>query len=82
MISGVERDTISLPQFNLESVIQFSTEDGYSPNEIAAMRDFVIAGGTLIGMSQLHLGEECRIHLPKNGGNEVPRPVLLVIAFH
>ena len=48
VISGVERDTISLPQFNLESVIQFSTEDGYSPNEIAAMRDFVIAGGTLI----------------------------------
>ena len=48
VIAGVERDTISLPQFSGESVVTFASEDGYSPSEVDAIVDFVIKGGTVI----------------------------------
>ena len=51
VISGVERDTISLPRFTGEDdLIQFSEGDGYTSSEIVSISDFVSRGGTLILM--------------------------------
>jgi hypothetical protein len=51
VISGVERDTISLPRFTGDSdVIQFSEGDGYTSSEIVAIREFVERGGTVMLM--------------------------------
>ena len=51
VISGVERDTISLPKFTGdESIVDFREADGYTSSEISAIRDFVEAGGTLLLM--------------------------------
>lgn len=49
VISGVERDTISLPSFSGDSsVINLVEGLGYSNSEIEAIRTFVERGGTLI----------------------------------
>ena len=51
IVSGVERDTISLPRFTGDDdVIQFSEGDGYTSSEIMAIRDFVNRGGTVMLM--------------------------------
>ena len=51
VISGVERDTISLPRFTGEDdLIQYSEGDGYTSSEIVAISNFVSRGGTLILM--------------------------------
>ncbi|MDP6149402.1 MAG: hypothetical protein QF365_05450 [Candidatus Thalassarchaeaceae archaeon] len=51
VISGVERDTISLPKFTGdETIIDLKESDGYTTSEISAIKDFVDAGGTLILM--------------------------------
>tara|TARA_B100000959_G_scaffold287550_1_gene373870 strand:- start:8404 stop:10062 length:1659 start_codon:yes stop_codon:yes gene_type:complete len=51
VISGVERDTISLPRFTGDDdVIQFSEGDGYTSSEIVAIREFVDRGGTVMLM--------------------------------
>ena len=51
VISGVERDTISLPRFTGdENIIDLKESDGYTGSEIAAIKDFVKAGGTMLLM--------------------------------
>ena len=51
VISGVERDTISLPKFTGdETIVDFREADGYTSSEISVIRDFVDAGGTLLLM--------------------------------
>ena len=51
VISGVERDTISLPRFtDDDSVIELSDSDGYTGSEIEAIVQYVQAGGTLLLM--------------------------------
>ena len=51
VISGVERDTISLPRFTGdENIIDLRDSDGYTSSEIAAIKDFVKAGGTILLM--------------------------------
>jgi hypothetical protein len=51
IVSGVERDTISLPRFTGDdNVIQFSEGDGYTSSEIVAIQDFVNRGGTVMLM--------------------------------
>jgi len=51
VISGVERDTISLPRFTGDDdVIQFSEGEGYTSSEIVAIREFVERGGTVMLM--------------------------------
>ena len=51
IISGVERDTISLPRFTGdENVIEFSEGDGYTTSEILAIESFVQSGGTVLLM--------------------------------
>ena len=51
VVSGVERDTISLPRFTGDDdVIQFSEGDGYTSSEIVAIQDFVNRGGTVMLM--------------------------------
>ena len=51
VISGVERDTISLPRLTGEDdLVQFSEGDGYTSSEIVAISEFVSRGGTLILM--------------------------------
>ena len=51
VISGVERDTISLPRFTGDDdVVQFSEGDGYTSSEILAIREFVERGGTVMLM--------------------------------
>tara|TARA_Y100000588_G_scaffold133129_1_gene146001 strand:+ start:615 stop:2285 length:1671 start_codon:yes stop_codon:yes gene_type:complete len=51
IISGVERDTISLPRFTGEDdIVQFSEGDGYTSSEIVAISEFVERGGTVILM--------------------------------
>ena len=51
VISGVERDTISLPRFTGdENVIVFSAGDGYTTSEILAIESFVQRGGTVLLM--------------------------------
>lgn len=48
IIAGVERDTISIPQFSTDGFITFGSEDGYSPSEVDAIKEFVIAGGDVL----------------------------------
>ena len=49
VVSGVERDTISLPRFTGdENVIEFTEGDGYTTSEILAIESFVQRGGTVI----------------------------------
>ncbi|MDP6864022.1 MAG: hypothetical protein QGG96_01245 [Candidatus Poseidoniaceae archaeon] len=50
IVAGVERDTISLPQFSSEGFLTFASEDGYTPSEVDAIREFVIAGGDVLVM--------------------------------
>jgi hypothetical protein len=50
IIAGVERDTISLPQFSSDGFLTFATEDGYSPAEVSAIKEFVFAGGDVLVM--------------------------------
>ena len=51
VISGVEKDTISLPRFTGdENVIEFSEGSGYTTSEILAIDEFVEAGGTVLLM--------------------------------
>lgn len=48
ILAGVERDTLSLPQFDSDGFITIAAEDGYSPSEIDAIVEFVDAGGTAL----------------------------------
>ena len=48
IVAGVERDTLSLPQFDEDGFITIAAEDGYSPSEINAIVEFVEAGGTAL----------------------------------
>ena len=48
ILAGVERDTLSLPQFDSDGFITIASEDGYSPSEIDAIVEFVDAGGTAL----------------------------------
>ena len=51
VISGVERDTISLPRFTGDgNLVQFAEGDGYTSSEIESIRGFVKRGGTVILM--------------------------------
>ena len=50
IIAGVERDTISLPQFSSDGFLTFADEDGYSPAEVDAIKEFVFAGGDVLVM--------------------------------
>ena len=48
IVAGVERDTLSLPQFDEDGFITIASEDGYSPSEIDAIVEFVENGGTAV----------------------------------
>ena len=49
VISGVEKDTFSLPSIGSDSgLISFSEPEGYSGSEISAITSFVARGGTVI----------------------------------
>ena len=48
IVAGVERDTLSLPQFDEDGFITIASEDGYSPSEIDAIVEFVENGGTAL----------------------------------
>ena len=48
VVAGVERDTLSFPQFDEDGFITIATEDGYSPSEVDAIVEFVDSGGTVI----------------------------------
>tara|TARA_B100001250_G_scaffold109060_2_gene92070 strand:- start:762 stop:2309 length:1548 start_codon:yes stop_codon:yes gene_type:complete len=48
IVAGVERDTLSLPQFDDDGFITIASEDGYSPSEIDAIVEFVENGGTAL----------------------------------
>ena len=50
IISGVERDTFTMPHFGESGFIEFEEEDGYSTAEIEAIVDFYKANGTVIVM--------------------------------
>jgi hypothetical protein len=51
VVSGVERDTISLPRFTGDSSLVALVEgEGYSTSEIDAIADYVDRGGTLLVM--------------------------------
>ena len=48
VVAGVERDTLSLPQFDDDGFITIASDDGYSPSEVEAIVTFVENGGTAI----------------------------------
>ena len=50
IIAGVERDTLSLPQFSSDGFLTFASEDGYTPAEVDAIKEFVFAGGDVLVM--------------------------------
>ncbi len=51
VVTGVERDTISLPRFTGDSsVIQLDEDEGYTTSEIEAITGFVARGGTIVVM--------------------------------
>ena len=43
VVAGVERDTLSFPQFDEDGFITIATEDGYSPSEVDAIATSVTA---------------------------------------
>ena len=55
IVAGVERDTLSLPQFDEDGFITIASEDGYSPSEVDAIVEFVDNGGTAIILEDLSL---------------------------
>ena len=46
ILAGVERDTLTLPQFDDDGFITIASGSGYSPSEIRAIVEFIEAGGT------------------------------------
>ena len=50
IIAGVERDTLPLPQFSSDGFLTFAAEDGYTPAEVDAIKEFVFAGGDVLVM--------------------------------
>ena len=46
VLAGVERDTLTLPQFDDDGFITIASGAGFSPSEINAIVEFVEAGGT------------------------------------
>ena len=48
IVAGVERDTLSLPQFDDDGFITIASDDGFSPSEVNAIVEFVENGGTAI----------------------------------
>ena len=48
ILAGVERDTLTLPQFDDDGFITIASESGFSPSEINAIVEFVEAGGTAL----------------------------------
>ena len=53
IVAGVERDTLSLPQFSSDGFLTFASEDGYTPAEVEAIKEFVFAGGDVLVMDCL-----------------------------
>jgi hypothetical protein len=47
-LAGVERDTLTLPQFDDDGFITIASGNGFSPSEINAIVEFVEAGGTAL----------------------------------
>lgn len=50
IVAGVERDTLSIPQFSSDGFLTFSSEDGYTPAEVDAIKEFVLSGGDVLVM--------------------------------
>ena len=51
IVSGVEKDTISLPRFTGDKdIVELSEGSGYTTSEIVAIKEFVDAGGTVLLM--------------------------------
>ncbi len=48
VVAGMERDTLSFPQFDEDGFISFSSEDGYTDSEIQAIIEFALQGGTVL----------------------------------
>ena len=48
ILAGVERDTLTLPQFDDDGFITIASGNGFSPSEINAIVEFVEAGGTAL----------------------------------
>jgi len=48
ILAGVERDTLTLPQFDEEGFITIASDSGFSPSEVDAVVEFVEAGGTAL----------------------------------
>ncbi len=48
ILAGVERDTLTLPQFDEDGFITIASGKGFSPSEITAIVEFVEAGGTAL----------------------------------
>ena len=48
VLAGVERDTLTLPQFDQDGFITIASGQGFSPSEINAIVEFVEAGGTAL----------------------------------
>lgn len=48
ILAGVERDTLTLPQFDDEGFITIASDSGFSPSEVDAVVEFVEAGGTAL----------------------------------
>ena len=48
VLAGVERDTLTLPQFDDDGFITVASGKGFSPSEINAIVEFVEAGGTAL----------------------------------
>ena len=48
ILAGVERDTLTLPQFDDDGFITIASGNGFSPSEITAIVEFVEAGGTAL----------------------------------
>lgn len=56
ILAGVERDTLTLPQFDEDGFITIASDSGYSPSEINAIVEFVEAGGTALVLEDYGYG--------------------------
>ena len=56
VLAGVERDTLTLPQFDDDGFITVASGKGFSPSEINAIVEFVEAGGTALVLEDYGFG--------------------------
>jgi hypothetical protein len=63
IVAGVERDTLSLPQFDEDGFITIAADDGYSPQRLTPLSNSFRQEAPLLCSTTMDLQERLRKHL-------------------